>query len=95
MSLTLLPAGPDPQPNPIPSIVSANFDENADSTAGDKQGSQEQQNGEQQEQQAEALNLPVSLAAYASQAKDYARQAKSKNTRRAYASDWDDFARWC
>lgn len=45
--------------------------------------------------EAEALNLPVSLAAYGEQARDYARQAKSKNTRRAYASDWDDFARWC
>jgi site-specific recombinase XerD len=43
----------------------------------------------------EALNLPVSLAAYGEQARDYARQAKSKNTRRAYASDWDDFAHWC
>ena len=54
-----------------------------------------QQQTDEQGQQAEALNLPVSLAAYASQAKDYARQAKSRNTRRAYASDWDDFARWC
>ena len=44
---------------------------------------------------AETLNLPVSLSAYGEQARDYARQAKSKNTRRAYASDWDDFARWC
>ena len=41
------------------------------------------------------MNLPVSLAAYGQQAKDYARQAKSQNTRRAYASDWDNFARWC
>ncbi len=63
----------------------------------DQQPSDKQPNDEQQQeqQQAEPLNLPVSLAAYASQAKDYARQAKSHNTRRAYASDWDDFAHWC
>jgi len=28
-------------------------------------------------------------------ARDYARQAVSENTRRAYAQDWDHFARWC
>lgn len=61
----------------------------------DEQQQEQSQQAEQQSQQAEPLNLPVSLAAYASQAKDYARQAKSHNTRRAYASDWDDFARWC
>ena len=56
---------------------------------------QNEQPHDNQPPEAEALNLPVSLAAYGEQAKDYARQAKSKNTRRAYASDWDDFARWC
>lgn len=40
-------------------------------------------------------NLPARLVTYGEQARDYARQAKSKNTRRAYASDWDDFERWC
>ena len=53
------------------------------------------QGSSQQTPEAEILNLPVSLVTYGEQAKDYARQAKSKNTRRAYASDWDDFARWC
>ena len=28
-------------------------------------------------------------------ARDYARQAASENTRRAYARDWTHFARWC
>ena len=58
---------------------------------------QDQQQGQDQPQNKEAgpANLPVSLATYGQQARDYARQAKSNNTRRAYASDWDDFARWC
>ena len=85
----------------IPLNSSTAFSVNSDEVnAGSQQAGGNQQAGEQrtdnpQGQQAEALNLPVSLAAYASQAKDYARQAKSHNTRRAYASDWDDFARWC
>lgn len=61
---------------------------------GNPQGSSEQ-GSSQQNELPETLNLPVSLATYGEQAKDYARQAKSQNTRRAYASDWDDFARWC
>ncbi len=28
-------------------------------------------------------------------AREYARQAKAESTRRAYASDWADFAEWC
>lgn len=31
----------------------------------------------------------------ASQARDYAKLARSGNTNRAYASDWNDFAYWC
>lgn len=54
-----------------------------------------QQNNHQQTEQQDTSSLPVSLAAYGEQAKDYARNARAKNTRRAYASDWDDFARWC
>ena len=88
---------------PLNSNVQAgeNVEGNADEKQADSDSfgqQQNQQNGEQQEnseQQAEALNLPVSLATYSEQARDYARQAKSHNTRRAYASDWDDFARWC
>jgi len=76
--------------NSISLNVSANFGENAENRADGNRA-----DDESQEQQAEALNLPVSLAGYRDQATDYARQAKSKNTRRAYASDWDDFARWC
>lgn len=67
--------------------------ENALSNAEENETSQKQH--QQQQPEAEPLNLPVSLTTYSEQAKDYARQAKSKNTRRAYASDWDDFARWC
>ena len=54
-----------------------------------------QQNNHQQTEQQDTSSLPVSLAAYGEQAKDYARNARAKNTRRAYASYWDDFARWC
>lgn len=94
---------PDPTPlNSNPQINSSTaFEENTDSQQANEKQVAENQTGEQQagkqpdQHQAEPLNLPVSLAAYASQAKDYARQAKSHNTRRAYASDWDDFARWC
>ena len=60
-----------------------------------KQPQDEQPQNGRQGQDAGSLNLPVSLATYGQQARDYARQAKSNNTRRAYASDWDDFARWC
>ena len=31
----------------------------------------------------------------ASLAKNYAKSARSKNTNRAYRSDWDDFEYWC
>ena len=39
--------------------------------------------------------VAVALSAMAAQARDYAQQAKSANTRRAYRSDWADFAVWC
>jgi site-specific recombinase XerD len=35
------------------------------------------------------------LAALVDQAEDFLRQARAGNTRRAYASDWKDFERWC
>ena len=94
----LLPARTDDQPSSTPLKSNIQVGENVDDQQGDNesQGQQyEQQKGEQQEQRAESLNLPISLATYGQQARDYARQAKSQNTRRAYASDWDDFARWC
>jgi len=94
----LLPARTDDQPVSIPLNGSASFGENVDGNPVDSDSlgqQQNQQNSEPQGQPAEALNLPVSLAGFRDQAKDYARQAKSKNTRRAYASDWDDFACWC
>ncbi len=106
MSLFLLPAGNDDPPNSTDLNSSAkdlnssaSFDENVggnnvdSNRAGNR--TQDQQQDQRQEQQDEAKSLPVSLAGYRDQATDYARQAKSKNTRRAYASDWDDFARWC
>ncbi len=77
----------------IPLNSSAKINSNAASSENIDDENVDAENADSQ--QAEALNLPVSLAAYASQAKDYARQAKSHNTRRAYASDWEDFARWC
>jgi len=85
--------------NSTPLNSSANFDEkagidnvesNVDYNPDDNesQGQQhDQQHSKQHERQAKALNLPASLAGYRDQATDYARQAKSKNTRRAYASD--------
>src|SRR3954463_6806401 len=36
-----------------------------------------------------------SLASLAEQARDYARQSKAANTRRAYRSDWQAFSEWC
>ncbi len=81
--------------NSMPLNGSANFGKNVDGIQADN-GSQDRQQEQQNDgQQGEPLNLPVSLAGYRDQATYYARQAKSKNTRRAYASDWDDFARWC
>jgi site-specific recombinase XerD len=37
----------------------------------------------------------VELAALVDQAEAFLRQARAENTRRAYASDWKDFERWC
>lgn len=54
--------------------------------------------------EAEMLALPApaapdkdaaGLAALVDQAEAYLRQARAENTRRAYASDWKDFERWC
>ena len=39
--------------------------------------------------------LSASLVELVERAKDYGRQATSSATRRAYASDWSDFAEWC
>jgi site-specific recombinase XerD len=33
--------------------------------------------------------------AFQERAEDYAAEAKSDSTRRAYASDWSDFRAWC
>ena len=38
---------------------------------------------------------PAHLARLADRARDYVRKSSSDNTRRAYASDWKDFASWC
>jgi integrase len=42
----------------------------------------------------EAQALP-SLYKESERARDYARQSKADNTRRAYRADWADFAAWC
>ncbi len=47
------------------------------------------------EEKAQAQNLPATLTDWGEQARQYIRQAKSHNTHRAHASDWDDFERWC
>ena len=39
--------------------------------------------------------LPAHLDALANRARDYVEAASSANTRRAYASDWKQFASWC
>lgn len=39
-----------------------------------------------------ALPAPINLI---EQARDYLRQAKASNTRRAYRADWADFSGWC
>jgi integrase len=39
--------------------------------------------------------LPAHLDALADRARDYVEAANSANTRRAYASDWKQFASWC
>ncbi|TIL43307.1 site-specific integrase [Mesorhizobium sp.] len=39
--------------------------------------------------------LPAHLNALADRARDYVEAASSANTRRAYASDWKQFASWC
>ncbi len=39
--------------------------------------------------------VAAALDAMAEEARDYAGQAKSPNTQRAYRSDWADFTAWC
>ena len=90
MSLILLPPETDDRQNPTPLNSSTQVEEFVDHNQADNETQNQQQEG-----QTKPLNLPVSLAGYQDQAKNYARHAKSHNTRRAYASDWDDFARWC
>jgi len=41
----------------------------------------------------EAMSLALAIAT--KQARDYAREAKAPNTRRAYRADWADFTAWC
>lgn len=44
----------------------------------------------------DSLNQQVGeLQNLATLAKDYAKSARSKNTNRAYSSDWNDFIFWC
>src|SRR5437867_8551293 len=38
---------------------------------------------------------PGSLTSATEQARDYLRQAKAANTRRAYRADWAHFSLWC
>lgn len=42
-----------------------------------------------------AKTLPSHLEGLAERARDYVEAASSANTRRAYASDWRHFSRWC
>lgn len=42
-----------------------------------------------------SADLPAHLERLADRARDYAEAASSANTRRAYASDWKQFASWC
>ena len=42
-------------------------------------------------QEAVAAALAIALK----QARDYARESKAANTRRAYRADWADFTAWC
>ncbi len=42
-----------------------------------------------------APRLPAHLDALADRARDYVDAASASNTRRAYASDWKQFASWC
>ena len=37
----------------------------------------------------------TALVSVAEEAREYIRQSKSENTRRAYKSDWADFTSWC
>jgi site-specific recombinase XerD len=44
---------------------------------------------------ATAAALPAIVQAAADRARDYIRESRAANTRRAYAADWQAFAGWC
>jgi site-specific recombinase XerD len=44
---------------------------------------------------ATAAALPAIVQAAADKARDYIRESRAANTRRAYAADWQAFAAWC
>ena len=44
---------------------------------------------------ADIAGVPAHLEQLAGRARDYADAASSKNTRRAYGSDWTHFCGWC
>jgi site-specific recombinase XerD len=44
---------------------------------------------------ATAAALPAIVQAAADRARDYIRESRAANTRRAYAADWQAFAAWC
>ena len=97
-----LPSGGNPAGTSAAGATPLNSGAGADTSPPENEQRQERGQAQDREHGQEdgaanpgSLNLPVSLATYGQQARDYARQAKSHNTRRAYASDWDDFARWC
>ncbi len=47
------------------------------------------------EEEAKNRALPAHLHGLAERARDYAEASSSANTRRAYASDWKQFLKWC
>lgn len=42
-----------------------------------------------------ATRREITMAADAARAREYVSASKAENTRRAYRSDWNDFAAWC
>lgn len=59
------------------------------------------QSGERDQEKSDAITLPSHVAGSGTldrlveTARDYAKQAASENTLKAYAKDWAHFARWC
>ncbi|HEV2121359.1 MAG TPA: site-specific integrase, partial [Chloroflexota bacterium] len=44
----------------------------------------------------DTTQLPLAtLEHFAGRARDYIKESRAENTRRAYRSDWNDFAAWC